>query len=50
MSPTSLRGWRAQRKALSALKPKDRRIFMALLLHLVEHNNELSRVPIRFDD
>jgi DNA-binding MarR family transcriptional regulator len=44
------KAWRAQRKALSALTPKDRQIFMRLLLHLVEHNNELSRVPIRLED
>lgn len=44
------KAWRAQRKALSALKPKDRRTFMTLLLHLVEHNNEFSRAPIRLND
>ena len=50
MKSFEAKAWRAQRKALSALKPKDQRTFMALLLHLVEHNNELSRVPIRLDD
>ena len=50
MQTFEAKAWRAQRKALSALNPKDRRTFMALLLHLVEHNNEPSRVPIRFDD
>lgn len=41
---------RAQRKVLSALEPEERRVFMALLMRLVEDNNALSRVPVRQKD
>lgn len=41
---------RAQRKLLKMLSADERRTFMTLLRRLVEHNNELSRAPIRFED
>jgi DNA-binding MarR family transcriptional regulator len=44
------KAWRAQRKALQSLNARERHTFMALLLQLVEHNNEMSRVPVRLGD
>jgi len=41
---------RAQRKLLELLSEEERRTFMKMLTRLVEHNNELSRAPIRLDD
>ena len=41
---------RAQRRLLAALSDEERHTFMTLLQRLVEHNNEFSRVPIRFED
>jgi DNA-binding MarR family transcriptional regulator len=40
----------AQRRLLKLLSLDERRTFMKMLLRLVEHNNELSRAPIRFED
>jgi MarR family transcriptional regulator, lower aerobic nicotinate degradation pathway regulator len=41
---------RAQRRLLDVLSAEERQSFMRLLLRLVEHNNELSRAPIRYED
>jgi DNA-binding MarR family transcriptional regulator len=41
---------RAQRRLLELLSAEERRTFMSLLARLVDHNNELSRAPIRLDD
>ena len=41
---------RAQRKLLDLLSSTERREFMNTLSRLVEHNNGLSRAPIRLDD
>lgn len=41
---------RAQRKLLEMLSADERRTFMTLLRRLIEHNNELSRAPIRSED
>jgi hypothetical protein len=41
---------RAQRKLLEMLSPDERHTFMTLLQRLIEHNNELSRAPIRLED
>lgn len=40
----------AQRKLLEMLSADERRTFMTLLRRLIEHNNELSRAPIRSED
>jgi DNA-binding MarR family transcriptional regulator len=44
------KAWRAQRKALNSLDENERRTFMALLLRVVENNNDLSRVPVRLEN
>jgi MarR family transcriptional regulator, lower aerobic nicotinate degradation pathway regulator len=41
---------RAQRKLLELLSEEERRVFMKMLTRLVEHNNGLSRAPIRLED
>jgi DNA-binding MarR family transcriptional regulator len=41
---------RAQRKLLEPLSAKEQQTFMESLSRLVEHNNDLSRAPIRSDD
>lgn len=41
---------RAQRKLLEMLSADERHTFMTLLQRLIEHNNELSRAPIRVED
>jgi DNA-binding MarR family transcriptional regulator len=41
---------RAQSRMLEPLKPADRKMLMALLVQLVELNNEASRVPLRAED
>lgn len=41
---------RAQRKLLEPLNAKEQQTFMESLSRLVEHNNDLSRAPIRSDD
>jgi DNA-binding MarR family transcriptional regulator len=41
---------RAQARMLEPLKPGDRKTLMALLLELVDLNNESSRVPLRAED
>jgi DNA-binding MarR family transcriptional regulator len=41
---------RAQRRLLELLSAEERRTFMSLLARLVDHNNELSRAPIRLED
>jgi DNA-binding MarR family transcriptional regulator len=41
---------RAQDRMLAPLKPADRRTLMALLIQLVDLNNEVSRVPLRAED
>lgn len=41
---------RAQARMLQPLKTADRKTLMALLSHLVDLNNEASRVPLRAED
>jgi DNA-binding MarR family transcriptional regulator len=41
---------RAQTRMLEPLKPADRKTLMALLIQLVDLNNEASRVPLRAED
>ncbi|MBB4394277.1 MarR family winged helix-turn-helix transcriptional regulator [Bradyrhizobium sp. ERR14] len=41
---------RAQARMLEPLKPADRKTLMALLVQLVDLNNEASRVPLRAED
>ena len=41
---------RAQARMLRPLKAADRKILMALLMQLVDLNNESSRVPLRAED
>jgi DNA-binding MarR family transcriptional regulator len=41
---------RAQRKILDFLSVTERRQFMKTLTRLVQHNNDLSRAPMRLDD
>jgi MarR family transcriptional regulator, lower aerobic nicotinate degradation pathway regulator len=41
---------RAQVRMLQPLKPTDRKTLLALLEHLVDLNNEASRVPLRAED
>jgi DNA-binding MarR family transcriptional regulator len=41
---------RAQARMLEPLKPADRKKLMALLIQLVDLNNETSRVPLRAED
>lgn len=41
---------RAQRRLLEVLSDEERQTFMTLLERLVDHNNEFSRAPIRFED
>ncbi|MBR0926724.1 MarR family transcriptional regulator [Bradyrhizobium diazoefficiens] len=41
---------RAQARMLEPLKPADRKTLMALMLQLVDLNNEASRVPLRAED
>jgi DNA-binding MarR family transcriptional regulator len=41
---------RAQARMLEPLKPADRKALMALLMQLVDLNNEASRVPLRAED
>lgn len=41
---------RAQARMLEPLKPADRKTLLALLSHLVDLNNETSRVPLRAED
>ena len=41
---------RAQARMLEPLKPADRKTLMALLIQLVDLNNEASRVPLRAED
>jgi DNA-binding MarR family transcriptional regulator len=41
---------RAQARMLEPLKPADRKALMALLVQLVDLNNEASRVPLRAED
>jgi DNA-binding MarR family transcriptional regulator len=41
---------RAQRNLLEPLNEEERQTFMALLSRVVEHNNDLSRAPIRFEE
>jgi MarR family transcriptional regulator, lower aerobic nicotinate degradation pathway regulator len=41
---------RAQARMLQPLKPADRKTLMALLVQLVDLNNEASRVPLRAED
>jgi MarR family transcriptional regulator, lower aerobic nicotinate degradation pathway regulator len=41
---------RAQARMLQPLKPADRKTLLALLVQLVDLNNEVSRVPLRAED
>jgi MarR family transcriptional regulator, lower aerobic nicotinate degradation pathway regulator len=41
---------RAQARMLAPLKPADRATLMALMVQLVDLNNDVSRVPLRPDD
>src|SRR4051794_6899745 len=41
---------RAQARMLEPLKPADRKALMALMVQLVDLNNEASRVPLRAED
>ncbi|MDE5442741.1 MarR family transcriptional regulator [Bradyrhizobium sp. CSA207] len=41
---------RAQARMMEPLKPADRKTLMALLVQLVDLNNESSRVPLRAED
>jgi DNA-binding MarR family transcriptional regulator len=41
---------RAQARMLQPLKPADRKTLLALLIQLVDLNNEASRVPLRAED
>jgi DNA-binding MarR family transcriptional regulator len=41
---------RAQARMLQPLKPADRKTLLALLVQLVDLNNEASRVPLRAED
>ena len=41
---------RAQRKLLEMLSKEERNTFVTLLQRVIEHNNELSRAPIRSED
>ncbi len=41
---------KAQDRMLAPLKPADRKTLMALLIQLVDLNNEVSRVPLRAED
>jgi DNA-binding MarR family transcriptional regulator len=41
---------RTQRNLLEPLNEEERQTFMALLSRVVEHNNDLSRAPIRFEE
>src|ERR1700710_2405826 len=41
---------RAQARMLQPLKPADRKTLMALMVQLVDLNNEASRVPLRAED
>jgi MarR family transcriptional regulator, lower aerobic nicotinate degradation pathway regulator len=41
---------RAQARMLEPLKPADRKTLLALMTHLVDLNNEASRVPLRAED
>ena len=41
---------RAQGRMLQPLKPADRKTLLALLMQLVDLNNEASRVPLRAED
>jgi MarR family transcriptional regulator, lower aerobic nicotinate degradation pathway regulator len=41
---------RAQERMLAPLKPTERKTLMALLVRLVDLNNESSRVPLRAED
>jgi DNA-binding MarR family transcriptional regulator len=41
---------RAQRKLLEMLSEQERETFITLLQRVIEHNNELSRAPIRSED
>ncbi|MGJ5154997.1 MarR family winged helix-turn-helix transcriptional regulator [Bradyrhizobium sp. HKCCYLR1023] len=41
---------RAQARMLAPLKAADRKMLMALLVQLVDLNNEVSRVPLRAED
>jgi len=40
----------AQARMLQPLKPSDRKTLLALLIQLVDLNNEASRVPLRAED